>query len=124
MMNIGLGVGFVPGMFYDRFGPTLTSGAGLIVSVPAYLLIWSSVKYTSFYSKRAWLMSIYFLLAGKYIVQAIKFGNNKISGRFIGFSINRRNNPFFIQDGILFYKFKGINALFNYLGQLYSLVPI
>jgi hypothetical protein len=66
MLNVGLGIGFVPGIFYDRFGPTLTSGAGLIVSVPVYLLIWSTVKYTEFYSKRIWLMAIYFFLAGQY----------------------------------------------------------
>ncbi|KAH3700824.1 hypothetical protein DPMN_075804 [Dreissena polymorpha] len=64
MLNVGLGVGFIPGMFYDRFGPALTSGVGIVLSVPIYLLIWSTVKFTEFYSSRAWLMSLYFLMAG------------------------------------------------------------
>ena len=64
MLNVGLGVGFLPGMFYDRFGPTLTSGAGLIVSVPILILIWSTTRHVNFYSNHAWLMSIYFLLMG------------------------------------------------------------
>ncbi|XP_045210176.1 uncharacterized protein LOC123561698 [Mercenaria mercenaria] len=93
MLNAGLGVGFVPGMFYDKFGPTLTSGAGLIVSVPVYLLMWSTVKYTSFYSKNVWLMAIYFLLAGfgsvfTYMValntNVINFSSNH-TGKIVGF---------------------------------------
>ena len=70
MLNVGLGIGFVPGMFYDRFGPTFASGAGLLVSVPVILLIWSTTKYVRFYSNNAWLMSIYFLLCGKSILMA------------------------------------------------------
>ena len=66
MVNVGLGVGFLPGMFYDRFGPTITSGAGLLISVPVFILLWSTTRYVAFYSSRAWLMSIYFLLMGKY----------------------------------------------------------
>ena len=66
MVSVGLGVGFLPGMFYDRFGPTLTSGAGLLISVPVFLLLWSTTRSVAFYSSRAWLMSIYFLLMGMY----------------------------------------------------------
>jgi len=66
MLNVGLGVGFLPGMIYDKFGPTTSSVAGLIVSVPVYLLIWSTTLYPTFYSTKAWLMSIYFFLAGKH----------------------------------------------------------
>lgn len=65
MLNVGLGIGFVPGIFYDKFGPTLTSAAGLVISVPVYIVIWTTVKNTSFYSKNIWLMAIYFLLAGE-----------------------------------------------------------
>ena len=65
MLNVGLGVGFLPGMFYDRFGPTLASGAGLIVCVPIFILIWSSTRSVDFYSNNPWLMAIYFLIVGK-----------------------------------------------------------
>ncbi|XP_052804304.1 uncharacterized protein LOC128234235 [Mya arenaria] len=64
MLNIGLGIGFLPGMFYDRFGPRLTSFVGLLVSVSAYLLLWSTTKAVRFYSKNSWLMAIYFLICG------------------------------------------------------------
>lgn len=64
MLNFGLGVGFLPGMFYDHFGPQWTSVVGLFVSVSSYLLIWSSTKAVSFYSSKAWLMSIYFFICG------------------------------------------------------------
>ncbi|XP_052804305.1 uncharacterized protein LOC128234236 [Mya arenaria] len=111
MLNVGLGVGFIPGMFYDRFGPAMTSGAGLIVSVPVYLLMWSTVKYAEFYSKRVWLMAIYFLLAGfgsvfTYMValntNVINF-SAKHTGKVVGFL-----NAFFAGSpsvfGTLFYR--------------------
>jgi len=64
MLNIGLGFGFLPGMFYDRFGPQWTSVLGLLVSVPAYTLIWSTSRNVHFYSHNSWLMAIYFFLCG------------------------------------------------------------
>ena len=69
MLNIGLGVGFLPGMFYDRFGPQWASAIGLVVSVGAYMLLWSTTRPSliHFYSKSSWLMSIYFFIAGKRI---------------------------------------------------------
>ena len=73
MLNIGLGVGFLPGMIYDRFGPQWTSIAGLVVSVGAYMLLWSTTRPSliHFYSKNSWLMAIYFFVAGKYICLAL-----------------------------------------------------
>ena len=68
MLNVGLGVGFLPGMFYDKFGPTLASGAGLVVCVPVFILIWSTTRYVDFYSNNAWLMSVYFLIVGEYYI--------------------------------------------------------
>lgn len=67
MLNIGLGVGFLPGMFYDMFGPQWASALGLVVSVSAYMLIWSSTRYVSFYSNNSWLMAIYFFICGKFL---------------------------------------------------------
>ena len=69
MLNIGLGVGFLPGMFYDRFGPQWTSLVGLVVSVGAYMLLWSTTRsnLVAFYSKNSWLMAIYFFVAGKLV---------------------------------------------------------
>ena len=67
MMNIGLGLGFIPGMFFDRFGPRLTSVVGLAVCTWSYLLVWSTTYSVDFYKDKSWLMSIYFLLTGKYI---------------------------------------------------------
>ncbi|KAL3836733.1 hypothetical protein ACJMK2_022152 [Sinanodonta woodiana] len=64
MLNIGLGIGFLPGMLYDRFGPQWTSGAGLLVSVSAYILLWSTTKSVPFYSNNSWLMAIYFFFCG------------------------------------------------------------
>lgn len=66
MLNIGLGFGFLPGMFYDRFGPQWTSVLGLLVSVPAYVLIWSSSRNVKFYAQNSWLMAIFFFLCGNY----------------------------------------------------------
>ncbi|OWF36089.1 uncharacterized protein LOC110442132 [Mizuhopecten yessoensis] len=63
-LNIGLGIGFLPGMFYDRFGPQWCSGAGLVLSLAAYLLLWSTTRSIAFYSSRSWLMAIYFFLCG------------------------------------------------------------
>ena len=60
-------MGFVPGAMFDRFGPQWTSVAGLLISVPAYLLLWSSTKSVPFYSKNSWLMVIYFFLCGEFI---------------------------------------------------------
>ncbi|KAL3836732.1 hypothetical protein ACJMK2_022151 [Sinanodonta woodiana] len=64
MLNIGLGVGFLPGIVYDKFGPHWTSGAGLVVSVSAYVLLWSTTKFVPFYRSNSWLMAIYFFLCG------------------------------------------------------------
>ncbi|KAK3605951.1 hypothetical protein CHS0354_019628 [Potamilus streckersoni] len=66
MLNIGLGIGFLPGMLYDRFGPQWTSGAGLLVSVSAYILLWSTstTKCVAFYRSNSWLMAIYFFFCG------------------------------------------------------------
>lgn len=64
MLNFGLGVGFLPGMIYDRLGPQWTSSIGLLVSVSAYMLIWSSTKSVKFYSGNSWLMAIYFFICG------------------------------------------------------------
>ncbi|XP_069141996.1 uncharacterized protein [Argopecten irradians] len=63
-LNIGLGIGFLPGMFYDRFGPQWCSVVGLVLSLTAYLLIWSTTKSISFYSSHSWLMALYFFLCG------------------------------------------------------------
>ncbi|KAJ8307314.1 hypothetical protein KUTeg_015398 [Tegillarca granosa] len=62
LLNVGLGLGFLPGIFYDKFGPTWTSLAGLIVSVGSYLLLWSTTKSVSFYKGNSWLMAVYFFL--------------------------------------------------------------
>ncbi|XP_060069140.1 uncharacterized protein LOC132549244 [Ylistrum balloti] len=63
-LNIGLGIGFLPGMFYDRFGPQWCSGLGLVLSLTAYLLIWSTTRSITFYSSHSWLMAFYFFLCG------------------------------------------------------------
>ncbi|XP_033746391.1 uncharacterized protein LOC117331670 [Pecten maximus] len=63
-LNVGLGIGFLPGMFYDRFGPQWCSAVGLVLSLSAYLLIWSTTRYIRFYSSHSWLMAIYFFLCG------------------------------------------------------------
>lgn len=92
MLNFGLGVGFLPGMFYDRFGPQLASAVGLVVSVSAYMLIWSSTKFVTFYTTKSWLMAIYFFVCGlgsvfTYMValntNIINFGN-KHTGKIVG----------------------------------------
>ncbi|KAH3704436.1 uncharacterized protein LOC127860954 [Dreissena polymorpha] len=92
MLNMGLGIGFLPGMFFDRFGPQLTSFVGLLVSVSAYMLIWSTTRYVHFYSSNAWLMAIYFFICGlgsvfTYMValntNVINF-NPKYSGMIVG----------------------------------------
>jgi len=67
LLNLGLGIGFIPGILYDKFGPFWTSAAGLCVSVGSYMLLWSTTKYVAFYRSNSWLMSIYFLLSGMYI---------------------------------------------------------
>jgi hypothetical protein len=67
LLNLGLGIGFIPGILYDKFGPFWTSVAGLFVSVGSYMLLWSTTKYVPFYRSNSWLMSIYFLLCGMYI---------------------------------------------------------
>lgn len=64
MLNLGLGVGFLPGMFYDKFGPQWASTVGLLISVTAYILIWSTSQTVLFYSQNSWLMSIYFFICG------------------------------------------------------------
>lgn len=64
LLNIGLGFGFIPGKFYDNFGPQWASLGGVIVSVLAYTLLWSTPKYVSFYQDKSWLMAIYFFLSG------------------------------------------------------------
>ncbi|XP_076092634.1 uncharacterized protein LOC143064024 [Mytilus galloprovincialis] len=64
LLNLGLGAGFLPGLLYDSLGPTWTSGAGLVVSVSAYLLLWSTTKYTAFYGRNSWLIAIYFFVCG------------------------------------------------------------
>ncbi|KAL4229054.1 hypothetical protein ACF0H5_012092 [Mactra antiquata] len=93
MLNLGLGVGFLPGMFFDKFGPQWTSALGLLISVSAYLLVWSSTKSIEFYANKAWLMAIYFLLCGfgsvfTYMValntNVINFGQ-KHTGKIVGF---------------------------------------
>ncbi|XP_060069139.1 uncharacterized protein LOC132549242 [Ylistrum balloti] len=64
LLSVGLGVGFLPGMFYDRFGPQWCSGLGLVLSLAAYLLLWSTTRNISLYSSNSWLMAIYFFLCG------------------------------------------------------------
>lgn len=64
LLNLGLGVGFIPGMFYDRFGPTWTSVVGLVISLTGYMLLWSTTKLQAFYRPRSWLMGILFFLTG------------------------------------------------------------
>ncbi|XP_063423269.1 uncharacterized protein LOC134707452 [Mytilus trossulus] len=64
LLNLGLGIGFIPGVLYDKFGPFWTSAAGLIVSVGSYMLLWSTTKFVPFYKNNSWLMGIYFLLCG------------------------------------------------------------
>ncbi|ESP02784.1 hypothetical protein LOTGIDRAFT_230330 [Lottia gigantea] len=63
-LNLGLGTGFLPGMIFDKFGPHLTSGIGLIISGGSYFLIWSTTKSVKFYEPRSGLMAFYFYLAG------------------------------------------------------------
>ena len=87
MLNIGLGVGFLPGMFYDRFGPQWTSAIGLVVSVGAYMLLWSTTRsnVVPFYSKNSWLMAIFFFIAGnilKFFFSAIYSKRKDGSSRF------------------------------------------
>ncbi|XP_033728146.1 uncharacterized MFS-type transporter YhjX-like [Pecten maximus] len=64
LLNIGLGFGFIPGKIYDNFGPQWASLGGVVVSVLAYTLLWSTPKYVSFYQNKSWLMAIYFFLSG------------------------------------------------------------
>ncbi|KAK3105690.1 hypothetical protein FSP39_003504, partial [Pinctada imbricata] len=64
LINLGLGFGFLPGLFYDRFGPTWASFLGVLVSMTAYTLLWSTSKDPLFYSNKSWLSGIYFFLAG------------------------------------------------------------
>lgn len=64
LLNLGLGVGFLPGILYDKCGPKWTSLAGLVISVGAYLLLWSTPKFPKFYGRNSWLMALYFFLCG------------------------------------------------------------
>ncbi|KAK3106612.1 hypothetical protein FSP39_023549, partial [Pinctada imbricata] len=64
LINIGLGFGIFPGLFYDRFGPTMASMLGVLVSMTAYTLLWSTSKNQIFYSQSSLLMAMYFFLAG------------------------------------------------------------
>ena len=64
LQNLGMGFVFVPGMFYERFGPRLTSTASLVISVISYMLLWSTTKHIQFYTNNAWLMAIYFFISG------------------------------------------------------------
>ena len=70
-MNIGIGLSFLPGMFFDRFGPRKTSAVGLIVATGSYLLVWSTTFSVDFYKDKSWLMSIFFLLTGSFTFQHI-----------------------------------------------------
>ncbi|XP_069141778.1 uncharacterized MFS-type transporter YhjX-like [Argopecten irradians] len=63
-LTVGSGLGFLPGMFYDRFGPQWCSMIGLVLSLAAYLLIWSTTKSILYYSSHSWLMAFYFFLSG------------------------------------------------------------
>ncbi|XP_060069217.1 uncharacterized protein LOC132549310 [Ylistrum balloti] len=92
LLSVGLGMGFLPGMFYDRFGPQWCSGVGLVLSLAAYLLLWSTTRNISLYSSYSWLMAIYFFLCGlgsmfTYIValntNAINF-HPKHRGKIVG----------------------------------------
>lgn len=64
LLNLGLGVGFLPGMIYDRFGPTVTSLVGLFVSVGSYMLLWSTTRFIDFYKTAGGLVSVYFMFCG------------------------------------------------------------
>ncbi|XP_033758694.1 uncharacterized protein LOC117341005 [Pecten maximus] len=64
LLYVGQGCGFLPGMFFDRFGPAWSSAVGLALGVGSYLFLWSTSKAVLFYSLRSWLMGIYFFLAG------------------------------------------------------------
>lgn len=65
LLNLGLGVGFLPGMIYDKFGPTVTSLVGLVVSVGSYMLLWSTTRFIDFYKTTGGLMAVYFMICGK-----------------------------------------------------------
>lgn len=65
LLNLGLGVGFLPGMIYDKFGPTVTSLVGLVVSVGSYMLLWSTIRFIDFYKTAGGLMAVYFMICGK-----------------------------------------------------------
>ncbi|XP_061179401.1 uncharacterized protein LOC133187993 [Saccostrea echinata] len=64
LLNLGLGVGFLPGMLYDKYGPTVTSIAGLFVSVGSYMLLWSTTRYVDFYKTAGGLVGVYFMICG------------------------------------------------------------
>ncbi|XP_022329349.2 uncharacterized protein LOC111128162 isoform X2 [Crassostrea virginica] len=64
LLNLGLGVGFLPGMIYDKFGPTVTSLVGLVVSVGSYMLLWSTIRFIDFYKTAGGLMAVYFMICG------------------------------------------------------------
>jgi len=67
MLDVGGLFGLVPGIFYDRFGPTWTSACGLVIYVTAFILLWSTTKTVHLYFNRSWLMSVYFFFAGEMI---------------------------------------------------------
>jgi hypothetical protein len=66
LLNLGLGVGFLPGMIYDKFGPTVTSLVGLFVSVGSYMLLWSTTRFIDFYKSTGGLFAAYFMICGEF----------------------------------------------------------
>lgn len=66
LLNMGLGMGVLPGIIYDKFGPAVTSLVGLCASVGGYLLLWSTTLYIDFYQKSSALIGLYFMICGKF----------------------------------------------------------
>ncbi|KAK3104792.1 hypothetical protein FSP39_010277, partial [Pinctada imbricata] len=60
----GFGLSFLPGILFDRYGPTWIILLGLLLTVPPYVFLWTASNNVLFYSRNIWLVAIYFLIAG------------------------------------------------------------
>ncbi|CAH1780806.1 unnamed protein product [Owenia fusiformis] len=64
LQHFGFHFAFPAGIVQDMFGPTITSGIGLILTSIGYVLLWSSTKSIEFYTSKPGLLKLYFFMIG------------------------------------------------------------
>ncbi|KAK3090615.1 hypothetical protein FSP39_013148 [Pinctada imbricata] len=64
MLGAGFGMCFIAGIFFDKFGPAVTSLTGSLIAATSYALLWTASVHKSYYLDKSWLTAVFFFTSG------------------------------------------------------------